>query len=206
MATKTKKSPGNNKPKAKVAWTRAEKSCFSQKDVNVIGPALADLAASGIDLNIDNVIDAAKDKNSPLHQYLWGVPTKKAVDEWRRRKAGDMLRSVYVKFVFVDASNKQHTEKARAFHRVEKERQVSIASEDGGTEFATVKGGVYVPLTEVVDTPEFVAQVVKRFEDDMHRAAKNYKYYAKRLPGFKQQVPGVLARLVNLFNGAAGDF
>jgi hypothetical protein len=72
-------------------------SRYSKHDAEIIGPALADLAAKG-PVTAQEVADVARSSNSPLHRFFeWD--DKKAANLYRTEQARNMLRSIKVKYV-----------------------------------------------------------------------------------------------------------
>lgn len=84
-------------------------SSLSDKDVRVIGPVLQSLAEQG-GVTTRDVLDAARSKQSPLHEYFeWD--DKVAADLHRLEQARYLMRSVRVRFI-----ENEDVRETRAFH------------------------------------------------------------------------------------------
>lgn len=80
-------------------------SRFSNKDAEIIGPVLVDLAEKG-GVTARDVLDVARSKNNPLHTYFeWN--NEKAADLFRLEQARNIMRSIRI--TYQDAEEKTHS-------------------------------------------------------------------------------------------------
>jgi hypothetical protein len=185
-----------------VDWRPAPRSNFSQADVEKIGPELVQMRAEGLPVTVSTVIKRAEDVDNVLHPYLFEVPPERMEHEWRRMRAGQMIRCVKIIYTFRNPAGRPCSGEVRAFHRVEKIIPVaSTEYEDQQTEeemtgehVGTSSGG-YVTFTEVVDTPEYLAQVIAQKRASLEREVRSCRFYVNRVPGFATNYAAVLAEM-----------
>lgn len=75
---------------------------FTNRDAQIIGPVLEELARERASLSAADIVESAKSSNSPLNAYfIWD--DKKAADTQRFEVAHEMLRAVKVRVVYKNA-------------------------------------------------------------------------------------------------------
>lgn len=89
-------------------------------------------------LNTDSIVESARDKASPLHEYFtWG--DKEAADKWRKREAGTLIESFKI-------YNEELKINVRAFTSLAEDRK---------------KGDGYRWTTEVLGKPNLREQLIE---------------------------------------------
>lgn len=193
---KTKKAPA----KSATGWEPADSCPFSQKDMKVIGPALMAMHNDGIDICVSNILSVAKQKNHPLHKYLYGVPDSQKIAEWLRNRAGDIVRSVRIIFTYKE-KEKQHTGRTRAFVLIDKKPDLIEETKEEVPE--VVREGVYVPVSELEDNPDWQQQVVARYAKMLASVDKQFKFYRDKYPKLAAQLNEQLKELLAQHEAAA---
>lgn len=167
-------------------WEPAEKSRFSRKDMQVIGPELIRLKQAGVRLTPENIVAEARKKNSPLHPYYtWDAD--KAREKLLLIEAGQMLRSVKIIFEVVHKGQTKEIA-VRAFHRVV--RGVAPVHQNGDTQPTKIKNGKadYASLDEVLASQKLLDQVIARALNELRHVKKKFHAYSMTLPGFRQRL------------------
>lgn len=126
-------------------------SGLTDKDAAVIGPEVARLEKRGAS-RVHDVLTAARDRQSPLHRYVFDCSRSDAADRYYLHNAGHVVRSIQVEVVTrrkPDSEPVPH--RMRAFYPVH--RDDASSEEDDGRERH------YVSISTVLRSVDYSTQV-----------------------------------------------
>lgn len=125
-------------------------SGLSDKDAKIIGPEIVRLEKHG-QSTTRGVYEAARDKQSPLHRYVFDCSRKDAADRYYLTRAGHLLRSVQIEVrVAKEPGAEPMPRRMRAFY--------PVALDDVEDEEAKPERH-YVSIQTVLESRDYSAQV-----------------------------------------------
>jgi hypothetical protein len=149
-------------------------SHFHQRDADIIGPELFRLAGKS-GATPEEVLEAARKRASPLHQYFeWD--DRKAAEKYRVDQAAYMLRSIEIKLETKERGETAETW-ARAFHCVRPDPQKEEKT--------------FIPITVAQSKPELLEQIIQRAESELIGWTRRYETY-KTIGGFRKKFQPVI--------------
>lgn len=155
-------------------------------DIIAIAAALEVIAGDDGTLLPEQVVEAARTANSPLHSlFTWNDKT--AAHQHRLNQARNLCRSVEIRVLTTDNEERW----IRKYH------SVTISK-------TTPPLSAYMELTTVKKNPVYVEQVARRIEEDLMRARRLFDTYA-HIPGFHQRFNEVFAAIDRLNEEQAAD-
>lgn len=153
-------------------------SPYSNKDARKIGPVLQELMLQGA-LTTRDVVDAARSKNSPLHEYFeWNDSV--AADLYRVDRARNMLSSIKIKYIEPDKPDE--LKETRAF-QVQRTRLYESEPRQYKT-FQVMHGD-----------SAFAAQMMDAAFDDLMRWRAKYSPYVSMWKNFGDAFQGVINQI-----------
>lgn len=128
----------------------------------------------GIEIKADDVVEAARSETSPMHaDFEWN--DSKAGHSWRLTQARALLRGLVTTVVVLKDTS---PEPRRAIVSVRQDRHRS-----------------YVPLTEVLKSPDMMRSVLDDARRDMNAFVNRYRMYAELA-----EVVGVMEKTLKIWS------
>ena len=131
-----------------------------------------------------SVVEAARDESTELHKcFEWRDDV--AAEKYREEQARFVLRMIVVRM-------DDHTDPQAEPIRVRAFESVNI--DDGGND----DGMVYVPIQQVLETPDLRAQVFARIKDTIGEAedtARKYEHLIPELSATRERLASVRASI-----------
>jgi len=156
-------------------------SRFTDEDAQIIGPELKRLGPA----TAKQIVDAARDPNSPLHPYFeWD--DHEAAERFREGQARVMAASIMVRVV--DRSGKEQT--VRAFQAV---RLVTAGEERESEEKPAQK--VYMDVYQVTKDPNLYQQVIREARSYLETWKQKYAIYRQLSPEFNERFTPVFTAI-----------
>lgn len=147
---------------------------YTDKDAQIIGPVLEDLAVQGRSTP-KQIVEAASDPKSPLHNYFeWRDDV--AAQRFREQQARIMTASIVVKIADNDGEERQ----VRAFHSA---RIVPIDTSEFKRGF---KQHPYVTVDQVRESKELADSVIQEALSQLISWKKKYATYRALFKEFEQ--------------------
>jgi hypothetical protein len=142
-----------------------ESAGFGKAKAQIYGEHLNKLQKKVKILKPETVVEDAKDKGSPTHEYFeWN--NKKAGEKHRLHQARLLLNSIKVKIIYDDNSEGE----IRKFHNV----KVKVQSDE--------KERGYVSLENVVKSKDFHSQILEQALLELRGWKQKYEQYSKLRP------------------------
>lgn len=126
-------------------------SGLTDKDAVVIGPEVERLEREGRS-TARGVRDSARDKKSPLHQYVFDCAKTEASDRYYLSRAGHLLRSIQVDITVVRTPGSEPVP-----HRMRAWYPVIVPGTEETDEPARERQ--YVSITKIQESPDLASQV-----------------------------------------------
>lgn len=178
---------------------RAQRGCrFSHNDAERIGPELIRLKnANGGVITKSVILESATEEDSILHQdFEWNDET--AAQKHRVEQAGYMLRSIMIVWDEADPNDDTVTveKEFRMFHHVHAPAADSDTDVDSVTEARQPNSvPVYVTFPDVVNNPDYSAQVIADAERYLQQFSNKYQSYLEQIPAFRQRFESIFNAL-----------
>lgn len=158
-------------------------SRFTDDDAKIIGPELEKLA-NGKRATAKDIVESAKENNSPLHTYFeWQDDV--AAGLYREAQARHMANSITIK---VKSNGGEDTE-IRAFHAI---KIVTVEDEP--------KQKNYIPIDRVADDINMIGQVVEEARKALIGWKQRYEMYRSMIPAFNQEFAPIIEAINRLEN------
>lgn len=160
-----------------------EGSPFSDRDAEVIGPELEELALSGASSPAE-IVAYAEQHDTPLREYLdMNRPVHEVAAAWYRRMARKMAAAIYVKVKTADGYRS-----VRAFHSV-------VVTVEGAPQPTKRR---YVTITQVRRSEAMASQVLEDSLEALERWRTRYEVYREVLTASHPALAGVFGALDSL--------
>ncbi|MDO8621541.1 MAG: hypothetical protein Q7R31_04670 [Candidatus Levybacteria bacterium] len=145
-------------------------SHLNDRDAQVIGPVLDQLAQSRVPLTAPTVVEEAKPEASPLHRYFeWSDP--KAAQLHREEQARRILRAIVIRIAASDPDGE--AEEVRKFINIE------VAPSPGAVVDET-QLRPYITVEQVLEDPEQVRQQAEKAEKMLEFWERENRFWWKR--------------------------
>lgn len=191
-----------------VKFVAVQGSSFSDEDAARLGPELSRIAATHANPTNDTVVEAARDPNSPLHDFIYKYDDTEAARRHRVDIARHIVRSILVEF---ERGGKTHTKRAFEYIEVVFEEPVAAADGEPQVEVApTVRPSAQasfgnrtprriVTAAYVMEHPDAEAQVIANAELQLAAFQQKYDGYVAMHPNFAARFRKVFAEIQALF-------
>lgn len=193
---------------------------FSDSDAEIIGRELMRIGGS----TAEDIKAAAKDPDSPLHRFFSGWDAEKAAELHWNEVAGNMARSIMVTYLDKDGAMqdirafhavwKQERDvtikrgaepptSVRELESVKKQKAILVTkpssrpprSRDEVEEERTDRQRTYVPVTEILERPDYQAQLEAEAFRYMLSFYRRYHSYVDQFPSFSLRFRPVMAAI-----------
>jgi len=157
-------------------------SRFTDNDAKIIGPELEKLA-NGKRATAKDIVESAKENNSPLHTYFeWQDDV--AASLYRETQARHMASSITIKIKTVGGEDTE----VRAFHAIK-----IMTTED---EIPIQKS--YISLETVAENLDMMGQIVDEARKALSGWKQRHEIYRSMIPAFNQEFTPIIEEINRL--------
>jgi len=171
---------------------------YEQADADIVGPAVLEVVREcGGAIDKDDILAAARDRNSPLHQYIFNKSQRDAAEAYYRRQAGKLMRSFEVTW-----TQGGQPRRADLLYYVELVQPADENDTVGGGRHNRTRRRGHVTVDTVMDDSAYQQQILARMQQDLAVYQRRYEEFT-HIVDFSTNFGRVFRGICRLFEDTA---
>ncbi len=171
---------------------------YGQEDADIVCPAILEVVAQcGGAMDKDDIVAAARSRNSPLHAYVFNKTRDEAAEAYYRSQANKLLKSFDV--VWVQGGQQR---RSPLVYYVELLVHEDEDEAPGDQRRNRRRRRAWVTATTALEDPAYQQQILAKMEQDLAEYQRRYEEFACLLD-FRTRFGRVFRSICRLFEDAA---
>ena len=171
---------------------------YEQADADIVGPAvLAVVQECGGAVDKDDILEAARHRGSPLHQYIFNKTQREAADAYYRSQAAKLMRSFEVTWTQGGSPRR-----ADLLYYVELVDPEDDHDSLGSNRQNSSRRRGYVTVETVMDDSAYQQQILAQMQQDLSEYRRRYEEFT-HLIDFRTRFGRIFQSICRLFEDAA---
>jgi len=172
---------------------------FTQEDADIIGPAVLEVVdeCGGV-MDKDDIVAAARRRNSPLHPYVFNKTQREAANAYYRGQANKLIQSFEV--IWTQGGEQRRADLVYYVELVQPEDDEE--EEVGSRRRNRSRRRGYVSATTAMDDEAYQQQILTQMEQELDEYRRRYEEFTHLLD-FRTRFGRIFRSICNLFEDAA---